>query len=186
RLSEPDRAILRAFAFAVQNNLNETTFQQIPAAFPTEQLPTLKKLRARVAFLSGIDVKRYDCCVDSCMAYTGPLSDLQQCPYCKTSRYDDYGKPRRQFSYLPLKPRLLAHRQHQETAEKMQYRGDYVPDAQGGVSDVFDGTHYRDLCKKRIVVDGQDLGRTFFSDGRDIALGLSTDGFAPWRRRKKT
>ncbi|KAI0673355.1 hypothetical protein C8Q78DRAFT_620317 [Trametes maxima] len=58
RLSEPDKAILRAFAFAVQNNLNETTFQQIPAAFPTEQLPTLKKLRARVAFLSGIDVKR--------------------------------------------------------------------------------------------------------------------------------
>lgn len=51
---------------------------------------------------------------------------------------------------------------------------------------MFDAAHYRELLKKRIVVDGQDIGHTFFEDRRDIALGISTDGFAPWRRRKKT
>lgn len=112
---------MRVFAFQVQNNLNEDTLAQIPAAFPTEQLPTLKKIRARIAFLSGFDAERYDCCVESCIAYTGPYADLEQCPYCKTSRHDDFGNPRRQFAYLSLKRRLLALRQHQETAQQMEY-----------------------------------------------------------------
>jgi len=70
-------------------------------------------------------------------------------------------------------------------AEQMRYRAscEYTLDR---VSDVFDGHVYRDLCRTEIEVDGQKLPCNYFSDPRDIALGLSTDGFAPFRRRKTT
>ncbi len=49
-----------------------------------------------------------------------------------------------------------------------------------------DSEHYRRLCSEYVHVDGQRLGHRHFSDCRDIALGASTDGFAPFRRRKQT
>ena len=37
-----------------------------------------------------------------------------------------------------------------------------------------------------VVADGKQLPHKYFGDIRDIALGLSADGFAPFRRRTKT
>ena len=64
-------------------------------------------------------------------------------------------------------------------AEQMRYRAscEYALDR---VSDVFNGHIYHDLCHTKIEVDGQKLPCNYFSDPRDIALGLSTDGFAPF------
>ncbi|KAH9857261.1 hypothetical protein C2E23DRAFT_749127, partial [Lenzites betulinus] len=185
QLSDADRAILRAFAFRLNNNLTEEAFAQIPYAFPTEKLPTYHKIKARVAFLAGIKAEVYDCCPESCMAYTGPLRDLQECSYCQTSRLDDYGNPRRQFSFFPVQSRLTALSSNRTTAEQMTYRADYVSDPSVN-QDVFDGTSYQNLCMREVVIDGKHSGYRYFSDRRDIALGMSTDGFAPWRRRKKT
>ena len=48
------------------------------------------------------------------------------------------------------------------------------------VNNIFDGHIYHDLCHTKIEVDGQQLPCNYFSDPHDIALGLSTDGFAPF------
>jgi len=66
-------------------------------------------------------------------------------------------------------------------AEKMQYRHnfDHEPSV---IKDVFDGSHYQALLETIIP----DSTHFFFSDLRDIALGLSMDGFAPFKRRNKT
>ena len=42
------------------------------------------------------------------------------------------------------------------------------------------------LLDKQVVINGQILSHRFFSDSCDIALGMSTDGFAPFRKHKKT
>ena len=67
----------------------------------------------------------------------------------------------------------------------MRYRAscEYEPD---WVSDIFNGHIYHDLCHTKIEVDGQRLPCNYFSDPHDIALGLSTDGFAPFQCRKTT
>ncbi|KAI0698808.1 hypothetical protein C8Q76DRAFT_633802, partial [Earliella scabrosa] len=184
QLREEDKAYLRAFAYKLRHNLTNEAFADIPNGFPIDDMPTLAKIRARMSFLSGIKPEVYECCPDSCMAYTGPLAHLQTCSYCQTSRYDEYGKARQTFTYLPLKPRLVAQRQHPDTARKMAYRGEYETDPEGHIRDVFDGTHYRSLQDRWVIVHGQNTYRLFFDDERDIALGFSTDGFAPWRRRK--
>lgn len=67
----------------------------------------------------------------------------------------------------------------------MMYRRDYHhnPDSN---CDVFDGWVYRQLLDKYVALDGKELRHRYFSDPRDIALGFSTDGFCPFRRRKST
>jgi len=66
----------------------------------------------------------------------------------------------------------------------MRYRAEYVPKA-GVIKDIFDGSHYQTLLNTFVPIDSS-TPFYFFSDPRDIALGLSTDGFAPFKRRNKT
>jgi hypothetical protein len=64
----------------------------------------------------------------------------------------------------------------QEMVRRMSYWHKYkhVP---GEISDIFDGEHYQSLCQQYVLIDGDKLKHKFFSDPRDIALGVSTDGF---------
>jgi hypothetical protein len=70
--------------------------------------------------------------------------------------------------------------------ELLRYRPDFQPDPEE-IRDVFDSTSYRDLCEKEIEVErpGAKMPK-YFADWRDIELGASTDGFAPFKRRKQT
>jgi hypothetical protein len=54
------------------------------------------------------------------------------------------------------------------------------------VTDIFNGAHYSLLRESFVTVGGEELPNWFFSDPRDIALGLSTDGFGPFKHRTKT
>ena len=58
----------------------------------------------RIEFLSGVTPVLYDCCINSCMAYTGDYLELETCRYCSEPRLGTNGKPQRQFSYLPIIP----------------------------------------------------------------------------------
>ena len=53
--------------------------------------------------------------------------------------------------------------------------------------DVFDGSYYRyqSLLNTTVPTDGPHPF-FYFSDERDIALGLSMDGFAPFKKRNAT
>ncbi|TFY78735.1 hypothetical protein EWM64_g5275, partial [Hericium alpestre] len=73
-----------------------------------------------------------------------------------------------------------------DLATEMQYRAFQHQPEPDTIKDVFDSKRYKQLCRENVVVDGTELPHKFFADPRDIALGLSTDGFAPFRRRKKT
>lgn len=74
----------------------------------------------------------------------------------------------------------------------MEYRYRYLSDSpthdggtiEGTISDVFDGSYYRDLLNNEYRVPNVIRPIKFFSGKRDIALGLSSDGFAPFKKRK--
>ena len=55
----------------------------------------------------------------------------------------------------------------------------------GVTKDVFNGSHYRTLLNTP-VPGTEAYPFCYFSDRRDIALGLSTDGFAPFKKRSQT
>ena len=69
-------------------------------------------------------------------------------------------------------------------ARKMQHRSNRTHDPTK-LTDIFDGAHLISLLRKFITIGDEQLPKWFFSDPRDIALGLSTDGFCPFKRRNK-
>ncbi|QRW10091.1 Transposase family Tnp2 protein [Ceratobasidium sp. AG-Ba] len=71
------------------------------------------------------------------------------------------------------------------TARSLGYCGRYES-APGVYADIFDGAHYKDLQRRQVVVGTDRLDHTYFSSPTDIALGLSTDGFGPFKSRKQT
>ncbi len=177
---------MRPFALRTDTHLNGSVYDKLQYAFPTTPVPTWKQCQSRAASLSGFKPQQYDCCVESCCCFTGPHASLKECPYCRSARYDAYDKPRQVFTYLPIIPRLKAFIANSELAQKLRYRSYEHTQNDGKISDVFDSAAYRSLLGRHVTVGGKEMSWKHFSDPRDFALGLSTDGFAPFRRRKKT
>jgi hypothetical protein len=168
----------------VEDHLSDRTFNRFAKAFPNSNQDSLKMVKKRVRSLAGFQPVRYSCCISSCVCFVGPYEDLTECPNCKEARFKANGKPRKYFDYIPIIPRLQAMSANSAQAEKMRYRANHVHEP-GVIRDVFDGSHYQSLLDT-IVPGDEDNPFFYFSDGRDIALGLSTDGFAPFKRRDKT
>ena len=105
---------------------------------------------------------------------------------------------RKKYSYSPIIPRLRGMYENKSLSKQLLYRHEYhssdplqssdrLRDPNRTASaDIFDGEVYCELRKRHIKVNGEELHTKYFSDPHDIALGLSTDGFAPWRKRKYT
>jgi len=68
---------------------------------------------------------------------------------------------------------------------KMQYR-DKHKHTPGMTTDIYNSETYHSLCGKKVKLDGRTLQHQYFLGPHDIALGLSTDGFAPFKRHKNT
>ncbi|KAJ6583573.1 hypothetical protein DFH09DRAFT_845113, partial [Mycena vulgaris] len=155
-------------------------------AFPElADLPSRQQLRTQITFLSGGVPVQYDCCLNSCCCYTEAYVDLDCFPFCGESRRDSAGRARNTFHYLPLIHRLVNLFQDDSMAEKLDYRANYHS-VNGQTHDIFDGTHYRRLRRTNVTVDGETLPHKFFSEPTDLALGASTDGFGPFKRRKNS
>jgi hypothetical protein len=93
-------------------------------------------------------------------------------------------RPRRLFCYLPIIPRLQGFFQNPSKVEQLLYRHRYqhVP---GTIADAFDGQNYRNLRKKKVVVDGEELPHCYFSGKNDISLSICTDSYLLFDRRRK-
>ena len=167
--------------------LTDRQFKQLSRAFPS--IPahgTIFKVCKAIERLAGFKAERYDCCVESCACFVGPFETLTTCPYCGSDRFRRDGKPQKQFQYIPLIPRLLAMYWNGSLSQTLATYCSQYNHQPGIYGDIFDGSHYLDLKNRYIKIGNTHLHRFFFDDSRDIALGLSTDGFAPFKRRKQT
>ncbi|ETW86463.1 hypothetical protein HETIRDRAFT_244238, partial [Heterobasidion irregulare TC 32-1] len=68
-------------------------------------------VKKKVAELSGITSIIHNICPNTCAAYTSPYADLDKCPLCHRSQYDEVHlaltgkkKPRQQFHTISLGP----------------------------------------------------------------------------------
>ncbi|KAJ3818601.1 hypothetical protein EV361DRAFT_780461, partial [Lentinula raphanica] len=186
-LTDDELAAMRHFALKVETHMTDDTFAKLPFACPNEDFSSWKSTKSQAHALAGFTPKVYHCCMNSCICYVGPHAEKTQCPYCQESRYRADGKtPRKRFTYLPITPRLRAYYRSLAMIDKLKYRGSYEHFPEGPIRDIMDGSHYQRLCQQHVNINGEQYPHTFFSDSRDVMFGLSTDGFAPWKRRKKT
>ncbi|RXW12694.1 hypothetical protein EST38_g13161 [Candolleomyces aberdarensis] len=186
-LTEDEIAYLRHFALKIESHMTDDTFEMLEFAFPESPFESYKLTKARADFLSQFKPIPYDCCISSCCCFVGPHADLDRCPYCNEPRYNSKRQPRKRFTYVPLIPRLKAlyESPSPDIANNMRYRAEFKHE-DGIIQDIMDSSHYRKLQETHVSIDGHQFPHKYFDDPRDIALGFSTDGFCPFRRRKKT
>ncbi|KZT72991.1 hypothetical protein DAEQUDRAFT_684524, partial [Daedalea quercina L-15889] len=185
-LSEPDKATLRLFALKTDEHLTRKTLNKLPYAFPGSSVPSTDRMRTHIAFLSGIKPVKYDCCINSCCCFVGPHAELDTCPYCREARRNSSGKARRQFSYIPIKQRLQAFAGNMHMATQMRHRAYGHQHNPNKIADIYDSSAYCSKLNQHVRIHDRMLRHTHFSDARDVALGLATDGFGPFRCRNKT
>ena len=106
-LSAKDLATIRLFTFKLDMGLTERAFSALPTVFPDQCIPSWKVTCSHVQFLLGFQPVRYDCCPNSCICYTAQYENLENCPQCRTARFQD-GKPQKYFEYLPFIPCLCS------------------------------------------------------------------------------
>jgi Transposase family tnp2 len=183
-ITETDRDNIRAFKLKMFGNVTRRTFDQMRRAFQHKlEIKSEYAMVRRIALLAGIETIQYDCCVNSHILFTGQYEHLESCPFCHEPRYTRDRKARRSWNYIPLIPRLKSFYENLAMIEKLSYRRRYEHDP-AKIRDVFDSTHYRKLLGQNVVVDGIKRPYTYFCDGRDIAFGLSVDGFLLYKRRR--
>ncbi|KAF8325102.1 uncharacterized protein EI90DRAFT_2933104, partial [Cantharellus anzutake] len=136
-----------------------------------------------MAKLADLSEEIYNCCVNSCCAFTGTYSDLDLCPYCHEPRYNESGAPCQLYRYTPLLPHVQSMYLNKTMVHQLSYRSKYkaIP---GEINDVFDGSNYQSLLGEKVENNGTPLSHKCFSDPRDVAIGLMIDGFHIFKRQR--
>lgn len=179
-----DLKIIKMLSAKLRAHFSGQTYEEFRCSFAEELgLPSEWIAWRRVHLLSGVESYAFDCCVNSCCAFLGKHKERLTCLFCSEKRFNSKGLPRKVFHYTPLIPQLQALFRNPELVAKLGYRSradaDYAPEL---VRDVFDGAHYRALLGKQVHA-GKPY--CFFDDHRDLALGLSLDGFSLFKRRRQ-
>jgi hypothetical protein len=122
----------------------------------------------RVATMTGIEFERYDCCINSCLAYTGVYSEAEACPHCHEPRFER-GKPRKTFDYIPLIHRFrLQYADPKRATLLKQYRPTLEENPWEGVRDYWDGLLYKEQKVEGLFEDEHDIGLAFSTDGLSL------------------
>ncbi|KAF8139630.1 hypothetical protein EV363DRAFT_1146843, partial [Boletus edulis] len=176
-LTDDDRDNIRAFNLITTSNMTRRTFDNVRFTFHHKiNISSSSIIFRQMGTLTGIKPVMYDCCPNSCVAYTRKYTHHSSCPICNERRFQANGQPRSQFTYFRLIPRLQGFFQSKQMAARMSYRRDFQPH-ESKIRDVFDSAHYQHLLRHRVILDGEKLSHRYFSDPRDIALSLSTDSY---------
>ncbi|QRW06030.1 Transposase family Tnp2 protein [Ceratobasidium sp. AG-Ba] len=183
-LSAADKVTLRFLATRLRTHFSRQTYNELRYG-PCESLNIPSEFIAyrRLAILAGFGTRAYDCCVNSCCCFLGKHQHCDVCPYCAEPRYSPTGRPRRSFHYTPLIPQLQALFRSPRVVQKLMYRSKVEENPDPGMTqDVYDGEHYRTLRNTQLYPDAE---YKILDNPEDLALGLSTDGFTLFKRRRR-
>lgn len=176
------RLAVKLFVDCPSKETYETIRADILDHHPEDDLSSYYKVKRLVSDLTGIESIVHDMCINSCVAYTGPFSELEACPVCSESRYDLSGtqsssrrerKSRQKFHTIPIGPQIQALYRNPESASHAHY----LREERARVLSVIEQKQCLDEYSD--VLHGADIIQAF-QDGRirgdDIVLMFSIDG----------
>lgn len=172
---------IKMMAIRQFGHISVRNYERIRYSFRNKvRLLSLQVLGTRIAKLSGVTPELYDCCVNTCHAFTLDFAHEEVCSECGERRFDEKGSPRQHYQYIPTISRFQAMFNNPDLIQKLAYRHNYPQDP-GDLSNYFDSESYKDLCQWNIVIEGEDTGVCFFSGTYDIATSLLTDGVSVFK-----
>jgi hypothetical protein len=195
-LTDPDLRLSLDLFLSVSNSSQETYISARKAILrrhPEDEILTYDQIKRRVAQLSGVVPLTFDMCINSCAAYTGPLSSFETCPKCGETRYDaaqraaSGGKklvPRQVFHTMPIGPQLQALWRNPDTAISMRYRDirtqqilEELERSDGELhtySDFLHGSDYLEAVAEGRIKSG-DVVLMFSMDGAQLCRNKASD-----------
>ena len=163
-------------------------YRSIKKCYPNSTMLSFDQVQNQLKSISGILLLHFDMCANSCMAFTGPFSELKKCLFCSEDHFQNSHNSNmsilcRQFVTLPIGLQLQAlwchpimvaklrdHLWH--TRKALTYRN-----TENGIQnydDICCGSKYLDLVESRkihnnnmllnVLMDGAQLYRDKESD----------------------
>ncbi|KAG1824881.1 uncharacterized protein BJ212DRAFT_1476169 [Suillus subaureus] len=112
------------------NCIRRATARNFGGADGVDNLLSFYNVKKLITQYTGVESIEHDMCPKSCLAFTGPYADLDQCPLCTMSRWDQaklqasngHNKVAAQkFITIPLGPQLQSLYRDSENAHNMRY-----------------------------------------------------------------
>jgi hypothetical protein len=127
-------------------------------------LPSIYRTNEKLARKTGIKPQWIDCCINSCIAYTGSFAHETRCnqklkhngKMCNEPRYypqkDQNGKDksRKQFLFIPLLDRLRHQFSTEQAKDLSTYRAGFDSSPSSDLIDVFSGDLYQEYHRKEL------------------------------------
>ncbi|XP_050218528.1 uncharacterized protein LOC126669179 [Mercurialis annua] len=182
---------IRLYLFKCLNGLSNKAFgdllELLKEAFPDAKFPDSFNAARKIIRNLGLDYEKIHACPNDCMLFWDQHKDVSHCLTCGASRWkldknvqgdntdsssaSQYQVPAKVLRYFPLKPRLQRLYMCSETATAMRWHAIERP-KDGKLRHPADGQAWKDF---------DSLHSTFAQDHRNVRLGLTSDGFNPFR-----
>lgn len=169
----------------------EETRENTRQCFPDVKLLSLWQVKRRTRILSGLVSWEHHMCIKSCVGFTGPYSDLERCPKCGESRYNEKDLaesegerkvPRQVFTTFPVGPQIQARWKNPQTAKDMLYRWEKTEELlRVRASGEPFGTLFDDILSGEAYLTLVDEGKV---NKHDTVLMLSIDGAQLYQNKK--
>ncbi|KAG0701875.1 hypothetical protein DFH29DRAFT_805784, partial [Suillus ampliporus] len=113
------------------HNYEQTTKSAARHLQEGQEFPSLYKIKKIISELSSIDPVEHHMCINSCMAFTGPNSNLVKCAICSKPHYDpikfinSQGKekvPCLVTTSFPLGPEMQVLYHNTKSTQEMEYQ----------------------------------------------------------------
>ena len=171
--------LVRLLYIKSQYRIGNTAFtallKLLSAAFPSCGLPESYDEAKKYLRELGLGYDSIHVCKNNCVLFRNDKANLEVCPVCKESRWQDGdGKkrvPHKVLRHFPLIPRLKRMFATKRTAEETQWHEMRRTPVENEMSHPADGKAWKDFNFKY---------PTFADDPRNLRLALATDGFNPF------
>jgi len=151
-------------------------------------------INALVAEITGVVSVPDNMCINSCIAFTGPFSDLETCPFCGEASYDplqfasNRKVARKEACSFVIGPQLQALRCRKEGSEALKYRDKKTQDILAAIeelettgnsedfvyNDMLSGSEYISLTQ-RLDLTSDDMVVCFSLDGAQLYQNKKSD-----------
>ncbi|KAJ0845268.1 putative Transposase-associated domain-containing protein [Helianthus annuus] len=123
----------------------------------------------------GLGYESIHACKHDCVLFWKENANLQTCPVCSTSRYEENSKGRKKpvkvLRYFPITSRLKRLYASRHTAKEMLWHDQYRTKEEGVLRHPADGKAWEHF---------DTTFPDFANDPRNVRLGLASDGFNPF------
>ncbi|XP_062011739.1 uncharacterized protein LOC133728338 [Rosa rugosa] len=172
--------LIKLYQIKALNSWSDVSFTQLLELLkaylpPRDTLPASFYLTKKFIKSLGLTYQKIDACPNDCMLYWKEYASNTVCHICGTSRYKENTSPTKKvpakvLRYFALGPRLQRLYMSRHTSEFMVWHSEKRP-RDGVLRHPADSLAWKELDK---------IDNNFGSDGRNVRLGLASDGFNPF------